>query len=224
MPDAPVTIVTSDQDAGVIRSSGDSASGTTGSGGPAAVADRDGPAGTVAAVPATSSRQDALASSRPASSFPAAGAVGIGAGSASSPPEAARQSAAESAQPVRLRPSPAIVAEPGTILPTEVVQAMPAVFIHVYDAAGRRQMLQLEPRLRQHGMRLAGVKIVGTGPAQSDLRYFHASEKNEARQVQTALLAAGLPVHKLKSIAGYETRALPRQYEVWLSPGFQPER
>lgn len=125
--------------------------------------------------------------------------------------------------PVHLRPSPAILAESDRTL-HDVTPPLPAVFIHVYNESGRRQMLQLEPRLRQHGMRLAGVKIVDTGPAQSDLRYFHASEKDEALQVQAALLAAGLPVHKLKSIGGYESRALARQYEIWLSADFQAQR
>ena len=125
--------------------------------------------------------------------------------------------------PARMRPSPPILAEPDQTS-YGAAQPLPAVFIHVYSESGRQQMLQLEPRLRQYGMRLAGVKIVDRGPAQSDLRYFHASEKTEALQVQAALLATGLPVHKLKSIGGYESRALTRQYEVWLSHDFQAQQ
>ena len=123
---------------------------------------------------------------------------------------------------MQLRASPGILAGPDAATsPAATPWTLPAVFIHVYNRSARQQVLQLEPRLRQRGMRLAGIKIIGTGPTQSDLRYFRASEKSEAVTVQAALLSAGLPVRQLKRITGYETRAIPRQYEVWLSPDFQ---
>lgn len=127
-----------------------------------------------------------------------------------------------SAPAVRLRASPGIIVEPNVAAsPIAAPLPLPAVFIHVYDKSVRQKMQALEPLLRQHGMRLAGIKIIGTGPTQSDLRYFHAQEKNEAMKVQAALLSAGLPVNRLRWVTGYETRATPRQYEVWLSPDFQ---
>lgn len=126
---------------------------------------------------------------------------------------------------VQLRASPGIVVEPGVAtFPAAAPLALPGVFIHVYNKSVRQQMLALEPILRERGMRLAGIKIIGTGPTQSDLRYFHQEEKNEAMKVQAALLSTGLPVNRLRWIPGYETRALPRQYEVWLSPNFLVRR
>ena len=126
---------------------------------------------------------------------------------------------------VQLRASPGIVVEPDVAtFPTAAPLALPGVFIHVYNKSVRQHMLALEPTLRERGMRLAGIKIIGTGPTQSDLRYFHAEEKNEAMKVQAALLSTGLPVNRLRWIPGYEARALPRQYEVWLSPNFLVRR
>ena len=184
----PTAAATPDNPASEIQSSGNSANGTTSSGGGTETMDRG-----AAARDTISSDMQKLSVAEPQT------------------------------LPARMRLSPPIFAEPDQTS-HDAVQPLPAVFIHVYNETGRQQMLQLEPRLRQHGMRLAGVKIVGKGPAQSDLRYFHASEKTEALQVQAALLATGLPVHKLKNITGYESRALTRQYEVWLSPDFQAQQ
>ena len=109
---------------------------------------------------------------------------------------------------VQLRASPGIVVEPDVAtFPAAAPLALPGVFIHVYNKSVRQQMLALEPILRERGMRLAGIKIIGTGPTQSDLRYFHAEEKNEAMKVQAALLSTGLPVNRLRWIPGYEARA-----------------
>lgn len=42
--------------------------------------------------------------------------------------------------------------------------------------------------------------------------------------VQKVLLGLGLPVSRLKKIAGFEPVAIPRQYEVWLAADYRPGR
>ena len=93
---------------------------------------------------------------------------------------------------------------------------MPSVYIHVLNESTREQALKLAPALEKQGIALAGIKVVSAGPHGSDLRYFRPSEKEEAQRVQAALLSLGLPAQRLKSISGFETSAVPRQYELWL--------
>lgn len=100
--------------------------------------------------------------------------------------------------------------------------AVPAVYIHVQSRAMQEQMRMLGPTLAGHGLRLAGIKIVERGPERSDLRYFRDGERGEAAAVQRVLLELGLPVSRLKKIAGFEPVAIPRQYEVWLAADYQP--
>lgn len=102
--------------------------------------------------------------------------------------------------------------------------AVPAVFIHVQSRDMQEQMRMLGPTLAGHGLRLAGTRIVERGPERSDLRYFRDGERGEAAEVQRVLLALGLPVSRLKKIAGFEPVAIPRQYEVWLAADYQPTR
>lgn len=101
------------------------------------------------------------------------------------------------------------------------IMGMPAVYIHVLNDQAREQALRLAPALREKGIALAGVKVVASGPRSSDLRYFRPSEKEEAAKVQAALLSLGLPARQLKGIGGYETSAVPRQYELWLVSDFK---
>jgi hypothetical protein len=96
------------------------------------------------------------------------------------------------------------------------IMGMPSVYIHVLNESARDQARRLAPALERKGIALAGIKVVGAGPRASDLRYFRPSEKEEAARVQAALLSLGLPARQLKSISGYETSAVPRQYELWL--------
>lgn len=96
------------------------------------------------------------------------------------------------------------------------IMGMPSVYIHVLNESAREQARLLAPALEQKGIALAGVKVVGAGPRSSDLRYFRPSEKAEAMRVQAVLLSLGLPAGQLKSISGFETSAVPRQFELWL--------
>lgn len=94
---------------------------------------------------------------------------------------------------------------------------MPAIYIHVLNKNAGEKARLLAPELEKKGIALAGIKIVNDGPRSSDLRYFRPSEKGEAMQVQVVLLSLGLPARQLKRISGFETSAVPRQYELWLS-------
>ena len=101
------------------------------------------------------------------------------------------------------------------------IMGMPSVYIHVLNENAREKASLLAPALEKKGIALAGIKIVNNGPRYSDLRYFRPSEKAEAMQVQAALLSLGLPARRLKSISGFKTSAVPRQYELWLSVDYK---
>lgn len=125
----------------------------------------------------------------------------------------------------RLQAAPA---PPATVVPpapsrstAAQIMGMPSVYIHVLDDGTRQQALKLAPALEKQGIALAGIKVVGAGPRASDLRYFRPSEKAEALRVQAALLSLGLPAQRLKSIGGFETSAVPRQYELWLASDYR---
>lgn len=135
------------------------------------------------------------------------GATSAGAGVEESAPAPAP--ASERAAPA---PSPTVATQ---------IMGMPSVYIHVLNENAREQARMLAPALERKGIALAGIKIVSDGPRSSDLRYFRPSEKEEALQVQAVLLSLGLPARRLKSISGFETSAVPRQYELWLSADFK---
>nr|WP_217344662.1 hypothetical protein [Noviherbaspirillum sp. L7-7A]MBV0878831.1 hypothetical protein [Noviherbaspirillum sp. L7-7A] len=101
------------------------------------------------------------------------------------------------------------------------IMGMPSVYIHVLDENAREKARLLAPELERRGIALAGIRIVSDGPRASDLRYFRPSEKAEAMRVQAALLSLGLPARQLKRISGFETSAVPRQYELWLAADYK---
>jgi len=111
-------------------------------------------------------------------------------------------------------PAPAVLPQRG----------LPGVYIHVLNEQAREQARLLAPLLLKKGIALVGIKVVSDGPRSSDLRYFHPSEKEEAMQVQAALLALGLPARRLKRITGFEAAAPPRQYELWLVDDYRAPR
>jgi hypothetical protein len=148
----------------------------------------------------------------PFSGSSAAGATGAGRGdSEPDAPPAARPPAA-----TIKRASPATSATVAA-----QIMGMPSVYIHVLNDSAREQARLLAPALEKKGIALAGIKVVGAGPRSSDLRYFRPSEKEEAMRVQAALLSLGLPAQRLKGISGFETSAVPRQYELWLVSDFK---
>ena len=122
-------------------------------------------------------------------------------------------------------PGPAPVSErtvpgPAPNIAAQII-GMPSVYIHVLDGNARQKARLLAPELERRGIALAGIRIVSDGPRASDLRYFRPSEKAEAMRVQAALLSLGLPARRLKRISGFETSAIPRQYELWLAADYK---
>jgi hypothetical protein len=172
-------------------------SGSSGAGATGAGIDDSDPAAAPAAGPPAAARP-------PSAAAPPATAA---------PPVAAGTRASPAPLPLPLKPpSPTAAAQ---------IMGLPSVYIHVLNESAREQARLLAPALEKKGIALAGIKVVGAGPRSSDLRYFRPSEKEEAMRVQAALLSLGLPAQRLKSINGFETSAVPRQYELWLVSDFK---
>ncbi len=126
----------------------------------------------------------------------------------------------EESEPAPARASERTVPALGPTIAAQIM-GMPAIYIHVVDKSAGEKARLLVPELEKKGIALAGIKIVRDGPRFSDLRYFRPSEKEEAMQVQATLLSLGLPARRLKRISGFETSAVPRQYELWLSADYK---
>jgi hypothetical protein len=96
------------------------------------------------------------------------------------------------------------------------------LFIHVRSPAQRAQAERLVKPLAAQGIHVTGIRVLGRGPAESDLRYFYAGDVHNTAQVVRALRKLGVAEVRVKRIAGFETRATPRQYELWLAPPEEP--
>ena len=168
--------------------------------------------------PARGDRVVAIQSGTPVPQAPSfsgsSGAGATGAGSEVGEPDAPPAARPPATTGKRVSPAPT---------PTAAAQiiGMPSVYIHVLNDSAREQARLLAPALEKKGIALAGIKVVAAGPRSSDLRYFRPAEKEEAMRVQAALLSLGLPAQRLKSISGFETSAVPRQYELWLVSDFK---
>ena len=145
------------------------------------------------------------------------------AGGEEAPPAPAPTKTAPQPSPAKTAPVSTATPAAPTLSPDAAAQimGMPSVYIHVLNESARDQARLLAPALEKKGIALAGIKVVGAGPRSSDLRYFRPSEKDEAMRVQAALLSLGLPAQRLKSISGFESSAVPRQYELWLVSDFR---
>jgi hypothetical protein len=92
------------------------------------------------------------------------------------------------------------------------------VYIHVRSESQRAWAEQLIQPLARRGVRVTGIRVVSTGPGETDLRYFRRQEAAEAARVARALRDVGVPQPRVKHVAGLESRATPRQYELWVPP------
>lgn len=168
------------------------------------------PPPTIATTAAVSSSEQPARQVSEGPSLNSSGSSGTGASSAGAEDsESAPAKAGERTAPAL---GPTIAAQ---------IMGMPAIYIHVLNKNAAEQARLLAPELEKKGIALAGIKIVSDGPRSSDLRYFRPSEKGEAMQVQAVLLSLGLPARRLKRISGFETSAVPRQYELWLSADYK---
>jgi hypothetical protein len=92
----------------------------------------------------------------------------------------------------------------------------PLLYIHVRSENQRARVEHLIGPLARRGIRVTGIKVVRSGPAVTDLRYFRSGEREEALKVALALRDVGVSTQRLKRISGLEGRATRRQYELWL--------
>jgi hypothetical protein len=93
-----------------------------------------------------------------------------------------------------------------------------ALFVHVRNPVQREEVERLVEPLSAHGIRLTGIKVMDMGPLNTDLRYFHLDDARRTNEVLAVLRKLGIRVPHVKHIKGFEARAVPQQYELWLSP------
>jgi hypothetical protein len=97
----------------------------------------------------------------------------------------------------------------------------PRVYFHIRDESQRTQAKQLADTLESRAnVVVPGVRRVGTGPSDTELRYFKSGEKQEAEQIANDLTSLGLKV-ETKYVPGFESsnKIRPRHYELWISSG-----
>jgi hypothetical protein len=90
------------------------------------------------------------------------------------------------------------------------------LYIHVRNEAQRARAERMIQPLAKRGIRVTGIKLVRFGPSVPDLRYFRSAERDEAVKVALALRDIGIPAQHLHQVSGFERRATPRQFELWL--------
>jgi hypothetical protein len=100
--------------------------------------------------------------------------------------------------------------------------AGPRLYINVRNEAQRAWAEQIIRPLADRGIRVAGIRIVSSGPDNPDLRYYNLSERDEAIRVAVALRDFGLRAQQLKHIDETAGQATQRQYELWLGYDQRP--
>lgn len=139
----------------------------------------------------------------------------------------AARAASPSSPPGRRESSEMFAAESGKKAPVHTAKydgaaarddkhgAQPSIFIHVRDQSQLAQTLRLKRRLEASGIVVSGIRTVTRGPDEADLRYFRRNERGEAKQMVDLLHSLNVPVDAPKYIAGFESTATLRQYELW---------
>ncbi|HEV7446765.1 MAG TPA: hypothetical protein VGO18_29625 [Steroidobacteraceae bacterium] len=117
------------------------------------------------------------------------------------------------AQPQNVAGAP--VAAPVPAGAAETV-SVPRLYINVRNEAQRVWAEQIIRPLGERGIRVAGIRVVNSGPEEADLRYYNQSDRNEVVKVAVALRDFGLRAQQLKHLDDIGPPAAPRQYELWL--------
>ena len=115
---------------------------------------------------------------------------------------------------------PAPVARPQ--IATGETPSGPRLYINVRNEAQRAWAEQIIRPLGERGIRVAGIRIVSSGPENPDLRYYNLSERDEAIRVAVALRDFGLRAQQLKHMDEAAGQATQRQYELWLGYDQRP--
>ena len=82
------------------------------------------------------------------------------------------------------------------------------------NEAQRARAQQLIGPLKERGIHVAGIRIVGRSRDAAHIRYYRQADRNEAMRVAVALREVGLSAQQLKQMPERETAA--RRYELWL--------
>lgn len=94
---------------------------------------------------------------------------------------------------------------------------LPRVFIHIRSAAQRKKAAQIANLLREQGYIVPGVQIVvQEGPDETQVRYFHPADQDEAGTIARTLTGAGIAKVETDGVSGY-ANIRARQYEIWFS-------
>jgi hypothetical protein len=94
--------------------------------------------------------------------------------------------------------------------------SVPRLYINVRNEAQRAWAEQIIRPLGERGIRVAGIRVVSSGPDEADLRYYNLSDRNEVVKVAVALRDFGLRAQQLRHLDDVGPPAAPRQYELWL--------
>jgi hypothetical protein len=95
----------------------------------------------------------------------------------------------------------------------------PRIFIHIRSNSQLSDANTLAAKFKAKGYSVPKAEIlVDTGPARTEIRYFHKTEKEADEAADLAAEIGGET--RARYIPGYENSPLvkPRQYELWLAP------
>ena len=171
-------------------------------------------------VPAAPQTQSAAQKSVPAKAPQAVSPVR----EATPPSPASRAVENSQAKPAAPRPQVdsrvATVAKPSAVAPPAASEAPagPRLYINVRTESQRAWAEQIARPLADRGIRIAGIRMVTSGPDQPDLRYHNLSERDELLKVAVALREFGLSAQQLRHVEETDTPVPARQYELWLPP------
>jgi hypothetical protein len=99
-----------------------------------------------------------------------------------------------------------------------VAAILPRIFLHVRETSQREDASRIAAKLQAAGFVVPGIQIlVQEGPKDTQVRYFHDSDKAEAQKIADDLVASGVKDAKSVETGGYPS-IRPRQYEIWFAP------
>ena len=98
--------------------------------------------------------------------------------------------------------------------------ALPRIFIHIRADSQRSAAEKIAGTLRQNGYHVPGIQIlVKMGPDETQVRYFHPAEENEAQKLLSLLSASGVKnVAKRPNFVSGHSEIRSLQYEIWFAP------
>jgi hypothetical protein len=93
-----------------------------------------------------------------------------------------------------------------------------SIYLHIRDEQQREEAKHLAARLEEKGFVVPNIQLVDTGPANTQLRYFHTSEQSQAVEMVRILHNLNVDA-KLQYISGYEysTKVPQNHFELWFA-------